>query len=502
MAWGGKARRKRKAKKQSNMAMLAALAERAAPVAADARERRKKKEPREPRNAPSGDPQANEGEAATDPATALLSAATAYRRTEDVESFAGAMVSLGALIVLAAEDTMWDGLLIAKLLFAADARAVAWAEKAGAQAEEIGNVNKLINEMIACPDFKEDAEASLLWLLYELIERLHAHPPHIIVQGSLYLACLLNQIAHHARQGRSFASHRDPTTEHVRAAVALISQIEDLMKKHTDTMPDPQVKARTELLFGLVRDLEHIDQETAAAAWAYASTSSTPEESYEAVCTRFSNAYTQEREAQVICSREILEEESDEEDFFSWPTSDEEEEEIQETSNSAPPTAVYADDHHFGVAALRGDTAPTASDPPPAPTYFSSAVEEMKAQRDNALERELILGRKVKELEMALSAMTEQLTLLGELRPDMRSEQGKALSLKPTRTRSTHTQTAATVASPPPIPHYPYAVTTPAARGPSSRTALSPNFSPMSSPAEGISVRDAKGGSRRPRRVD
>ena len=131
---------------------------------------------------------------------------------------------------------------------------------------------------------------------------------------------------------------------------------------------------------------------------------------------------------------------------------------------------------------------------------FSSAVEEMKAQRDNALERELILGRKVKELEMALSAMTEQLTLLGELRPDMRSEQGKALSLKPTR--STHTQTAATVAPPPPIPHYPYAVTTPAARGPSSRTALSPNFSPMSSPAEGISVRDAKGGSRRPRRVD
>ena len=115
MARGGKARRKRKAKKQSNMAMLAALAERAAPVAADARERRKKKEPREPRNAPSGDPQANEGEAATDPATALLSAATAYRRTEDVESFAGAMVSLGALIVLAAEDTMWDGLLIAKL---------------------------------------------------------------------------------------------------------------------------------------------------------------------------------------------------------------------------------------------------------------------------------------------------------------------------------------------------------------------------------------------------
>ena len=53
------------------------------------------------------------------------------------------MVSLGALIVLAAEDTMWDGLLIAKLLFAADARAVAWAEKAGAQAEEIGNVNIL-----------------------------------------------------------------------------------------------------------------------------------------------------------------------------------------------------------------------------------------------------------------------------------------------------------------------------------------------------------------------
>jgi hypothetical protein len=216
----------------------------------------------------------------------------------------------------------------------------------------------------------------------------------------------------------------------------------------------------------------------------------------------FSARCREEREAQVICSREILEEESDEEDFFSWPTSDEEEEEIQETSNSAPPTAVYADDHHFGVAALRGDTAPTASDPPPAPTYFSSAVEEMKAQRDNALERELILGRKVKELEMALPAMTEQLTLLGELRPDMRSEQGKALSLKPTRTRSTHTQTAATVASPPPIPHYPYAVTTPAARGPSSRTALSPNFSPMSSPAEGISVRDAKGGSRRPRRVD
>ena len=80
MARGGKARRKRKAKKQSNMAMLAASVERAAPVAADARERRKKKEPREPRNAPSGDPQANEGEAATDPATALLSAATAYRR--------------------------------------------------------------------------------------------------------------------------------------------------------------------------------------------------------------------------------------------------------------------------------------------------------------------------------------------------------------------------------------------------------------------------------------
>ena len=70
-------------------------------------------------------------------------------------------------------------------------------------------------------------------------------------------------------EGKSFASHQDPTTEHVRATVALISQIEDLMKKHMDTMPDPQVKARTELLFGLVHDLEHIDQETAAAAWAW-----------------------------------------------------------------------------------------------------------------------------------------------------------------------------------------------------------------------------------------